>query len=232
MLRRAPLSAVSPKRAAERNEYDRAVQRAFAFTSPQPSNKIRRLPRGAPIPSNPPRRYRTSDGYFVWRWRVGTREYIEVLEHRVRDGHVVDAETVHHHDHVRHNNSRSNLSPISASEHARIHHRRTTDRKAAVAMYASGMTTVAIAAELGTYCGNISRILRAEGVTIRPSWKRTPVDEAELERLGRLPMPWGAIARELRLTRAIVDRRLRELGVPPYPAGNPELRRRGQERRT
>lgn len=30
MLRRSPLKQVSPKRAAERTEYDRAVQRAFA----------------------------------------------------------------------------------------------------------------------------------------------------------------------------------------------------------
>ena len=30
MIRRSPLKPVSPKRAAERGEYDRAVQRAFA----------------------------------------------------------------------------------------------------------------------------------------------------------------------------------------------------------
>lgn len=97
-----------------------------------------------------------------------------VLEHRlVAWEHGVppsDLDHVHHKDHDPANNDWSNLEVLPIPVHARVHWE--IDRAEAVRLYQSGMTTTEVAAQLGTYAGNISRMIRSQGVTLRP--KRRP----------------------------------------------------------
>lgn len=81
---------------------------------------IRQLKPGEDPPSGEPRRYASDPrGYVRLRWRVGKGEYVETYEHRLVAG--VPAADVHHDDEDKSNNARGNLTPMSRSEHARMH---------------------------------------------------------------------------------------------------------------
>jgi hypothetical protein len=190
-----------------------------------PRSKVltRRLPRGALVPSAEPSRYKTRDGYTLYRWLIGPGQYVEALEHRIVDGRVVDAETVHHHDHNRQHNHPENLSELDRAAHQRIHHPQAIDRAEAARLYTMGLSTIQVAAELGTHPGNVSRMLREQGVQARPQPpKRKDIDPTTVEALGRAGMPWDAIARQVGCSRGPVERILRRAGIPPRKAGNPQ----------
>jgi hypothetical protein len=125
-------------------------------------------------------RSRTTDGYI----RVhapshpAASEYGWVLEHRlVMWEHLGGFDLsfhVHHKNHDRTDNRIENLELLTPDEHADEHaaERRTVDRQRAVAMYLSGLSTVAVARELGTHPGNVSRMLREAYVPARTSAER------------------------------------------------------------
>lgn len=84
---------------------------------------IRALRAGDTAPAGEPRRYMASTGYVRLRWRVGTDDYVEVLEHRFVMG-IPEGE-VHHRDGDKTNNHPSNLEVTSKRSHARYHGKKT-----------------------------------------------------------------------------------------------------------
>jgi hypothetical protein len=170
------------------------------------------------LPAGEPRRYHTSDGYIVWRWRVGTNRYVEVLEHRAVTG--IPAGPVHHEDLVKTNNDPSNLKSVGTAAAHRAEHR-TYDRERAASMYRSGATIPEIAAALGANTGTVSRMLHAEGVPIRRNWRLSPVTAAEVRPLYERGMRPAAIAAELGCSAVPVRRVMRENSMTAYPPGRP-----------
>jgi len=129
-------------------------------------NKIRSLKPGEPIPAGSPGRYRSSEGYIRLRWWLSPTESVEVYEHRVVDGRVTDAPHVHHLNGVKDDNRPDNLIALTPAEHRR--HHRSIDRAELIDLYEGGMSTAAIERTLGINRGNVSKMLRSEGVEMRP----------------------------------------------------------------
>ncbi len=128
----------------------------------------RTLRPGDPIPDSTPLRY-LSRGYYVLRWRVGPKEYVEVREHRL----VMDAPVgshVHHIDHDPLNNDPSNLAVLSVEDHTSYHAglKRKVDVTRAAALYAAGYSTVEIGHLMGVDHSNVWRRLHEAGVSMRP----------------------------------------------------------------
>lgn len=175
---------------------------------------IRRLRPGEPLPDKAARRYvNTTHGYAVLRWNMGDH-YVEALEHRAVMGNPEGQ--VHHINGHKLDNWPENLSIMSASDHTRHHHPRRTDVRRAITLYRAGRSTVEIARELNTYPGNISRLLRAEGVEMRDSGcgqrvVLSPPQQALLERCLAAGLPVAFIARGLGMERGPLDRYARSL---------------------
>lgn len=185
---------------------------------------IRTLRSGERIPTRPPKRYLNRDGYIRLRWHSeeGRGQHVEVYEHRVADGVVTDAPHVHHRNENRGDNEPGNLEPLTATEHRRRH--RTIDRVEAVRRYEAGETTVVIAAGLGCSASTLSRVLRAEGVTMRhESVHKIPVDEERLRELHGQGVRVPGIAAALGVPEPSVRRAMRERGLAAFPAGRPRL---------
>lgn len=189
--------------------------------------EIRQLRSGERVPEAPPRRYiNKSHGYVRLRWRVGPARYVEAYEHRVSGGVVVDAEHVHHRNHKKDDNSPGNLAPLTAAEHARKH--LIIDRAAVVRLYESGMSTQKVAERVGTNRGNVSRMLREEGIAPRRKADYSPsVSEEDLRAarsgFGSAPQ----IARHFGVPLSTIYRLMREYGIAAYPIGRPTAERGG-----
>lgn len=88
-----------------------------------------------------------------------------VLEHRLvaweHYGPFDPRDDVHHVNGVKTDNRPENLEVLTPEAHGREHH--VIDRDRAVEMYRSGMTTIEVAKALGTFPGNVSRMLRSKG---------------------------------------------------------------------
>lgn len=183
--------------------------------------KIRTLRPGEPVPTTPPRRYHTTDGYIRLRWKLGVGRYVETLEHRVVDGQVTTAEHVHHKNRIRDDNRPENLEYLDSQSHSTRH--RSVDRAEVVRRYESGQSIVDLSLSMGRDTGALSRILRAEGVQMRTTSDyaaRVDPDalRSECAKSGvRVPQ----VAEALGLTEAQVRRLMRVHGVPSFPAGNP-----------
>lgn len=72
---------------------------------------------------------------------------------------------VHHINRDRTDNRLENLSVVSSGLHR--HQHRRLDYAEAARLYLSGLSTTEVAKRIGTDAGNVSRILRAEGVAAR-----------------------------------------------------------------
>lgn len=135
---------------------------------------IRFLKAGEVVPGFPPKRYTKGTKYVRLRWKVGVRQYVEVWEHRVRDGRVVDG-IVHHKNHNKHDNSEDNRV-IFHSDAEHLAHHRTISRSEVLRLYSQGVSRSEIARTLSTDSGNISKILTDHGVPLdgTPKGERHP----------------------------------------------------------
>lgn len=176
---------------------------------------IRRIPPGGQIPSGEPARYRTSDGYIVLRWKVGKRDHLEVLEHRLVAG--IPPGPVHHRNHRRDDNRPENLMALDdVAEHSRLHG--VIDRKAVAQAYLDGHTTVEIAEMFNTHPGNVSRMMRSQGVVARRQPLRLGMEDRRDEVLEGLAAgeSVAALARRFGCGRGAIERIRRDAaGIPP-----------------
>lgn len=152
---------------------------------------------GEPIPKGEPKRYINVHGYAILRWRVAPRTYVETLEHRVINGRVTTAEHVHHIDRNKLNNHPSNLLHMDASDHLHAHYR--IPRADVARLYAAGYTTIEIAELYDTFPGNISRIVRGEGVPTRRGL------DARSRSLPFTPSQFAALVEEKRQQRRALE---------------------------
>lgn len=173
-----------------------------------------------------PARNQTSQGYI----RVHIPEhpmahaYGWVYEHRmvaydlgwIQPG---DGRHVHHKNHDRTDNRPENLEVLSHVAHAREH--RTTDRPRALALYAAGLSTIAVAADLGTFPGNLSRILAEEGVPARKVDRRLKLDDDLVERMVLFGIPVKKIAEHFGCSCLVIHRIKAERRLPSRPVGRP-----------
>ncbi len=177
-------------------------------SSGKPEQRYRLLLRGEPLPPGEPRRYRKGEGYVQLRWKIGKGRYVWCYEHRLKHG-LPSGLQVHHKNRRRDDNDENNLVPLTPAEHGAEH--RITDRKEVLRLYRTGASTVAVAKELGSYPGNIWRMLVAMGEPIRPAgmMRRKPVDEVEVLRLYQSGLGGSAVAERMGVGVAIVWRVLR-----------------------
>jgi hypothetical protein len=190
------------------------------------ARRVTYLKSGDPVPDFPPRRYPDNRGYVRLRWTVGRNREVEVWEHRVRDGFVVDAEHVHHDNHVPSDNRQDNLIPLTAAEHLALHGvERRKDWDKVVDLYRQGCAIPEISRLLGRNPGNVSRILAWSGVEIRPVSHRYPMpSRQDVEREYPLHVSAASLAQALGCKVTTVRRALKTYGLPSYPVGNPRLR--------
>ena len=186
------------------------------------SHSIRRPRAGEPIPPGKPRRYTTSDGYIILRWRIGTRTYLEALEHRIQDGRAITAEHVHHINGITTDNRPENLEHLEAGTHSRMHHERI-DYQEAWRLYQTGLSTTEVAALVGTDHGNVSRGIRRLGYTLRDSGTGNrivldPQPIIDLFLAGVPPMRIGAL---YGISDSPVRRVLRQEGIESQRSGRP-----------
>lgn len=197
------------------------------------ARRVTYLKSGEPVPGFPPRRYPDNRGYVRLRWTIGRNREVEVWEHRVRDGFVVNAEHVHHDNHAPSDNRPDNLVPLTAADHMALHGvKRRKDWDKVVDLYRQGRSTREIARLLGRNMGNVSRILAASGVEIRPSGHRYPLpSRQDVEREYSRRVSAGSLAQAVGCTVSTVRRALKAYGLSPYPVGNPGLRGARGERK-
>lgn len=171
------------------------------------------------MPDSVPRRY-PAQGYVRLRWKVGVRQYVECLEHRVFNGQVTSAAHVHHRNHLRDDNAPGNLVPLDSRAHG-VEHRRWR-RREIVAAYRAGESTVQLSERLGVHPGTVSRYLAEAGVSARPK-PSTTLDEALLRDLHARGVRPATAARELLVSEAVVRRAMKRLSLTSFPAGRPVL---------
>lgn len=158
-------------------------------------------------------------GYVLLSWKVGTRQYVEAYEHRVVMGNPTGME-VHHLNHNRSDNRPENLVVIDPSEHRRLHASSVDDARV-VELYAQGMSTVAVASEIGCEPSTVWRSLVRSGQEIRPAstYTRLGVDEAKLRYLAESGVSVHQIADVLGVSCRTITRRLTDMGIPPRRPG-------------
>lgn len=186
--------------------------------------RIRNLRAGESVPAGPPRRYPNKQGYIRLRWTIGPGEQVEVLEHRVVDGVVTDAEHVHHRNHIRDDNRPSNLEPLTAAQHAARHNAEYKRRGRQMArLYRSGHSTVDIARQLGVNPGTVSRRLAELNVEMRTtSDYAVEVDPAEVAELYRSGRSLTSLARQYRVETKRMTSLIREGGATIRKPGRPK----------
>lgn len=182
---------------------------------------------GDPRPPGPPRRYVSKSGYVILRWTVAPGREVETREHVWVAGEP--GKEVHHLNHVRWDNAPGNLIALAPEQHRAIH---AAENKALdgqmIALYQAGLGTVQVGRVVGRTAGNVSRVLARNGVKARPSgsWKRADLDEGPILARLRKGERLDAIARDLGLTRMLVERVRREHGIPAPPPGRPPAQAR------
>lgn len=179
--------------------------------------RMRSLRAGEKVPDSTPRRY-CYDRYVNLRWKIGKGEYVEVREHRVRNGVVVNG-IVHHINEKKSDNSPTNLKICKTHSEHRMEHRKI-DRAKAVSLYKSGVLTTELSKILKCDPASLSRILRAEGLEMKHGAGKSPsnrivVDEqfiADALKRNRWNVLWTE--RETGFTRQLIRRVQLEWGLP------------------
>lgn len=181
---------------------------------------IRQLRPGERVPPGEPARYRSGHGYIRLRWRIGNGDYVEAYEHRIIDGRATTAEQVHHRNEVKDDNRPENLAHVTAAEHRREH--RLIDRQEAISRYEAGESLPTIAQAMQCDPGQLSRLLRDEGVVMRA--KRDYYPSIERDALAAAMKP-GARAPQLAelfgVSVPTIYRWIREHELPRLPTGRP-----------
>lgn len=185
---------------------------------------IRYLKPNEPIPSGEPRRYKSPSGYVRLRWKVGKREYIECLEHRLVMG-VPDAH-VHHKNEIRDDNRPENLEVLSPSLHQAEH--REIDTARASELHESGASIPQIARLFGRNHAAIFRAMKRDGFHVRSlaeanGRKRVAFDEGMLRRLFDAGVSDRRIAAELGTQKTLIRSRRDEMGIAPQRPGRQTL---------
>jgi hypothetical protein len=178
---------------------------------------------GDRVPLRTPRRYPDTRGYVRLRWTVEPNHEVEVWEHRVRDGVVVDDEHVHHDNHVHGDNHPANLVGLTKAEHMALHGvERREDWPKIVDLYQWGMTTRQIAELMARNTGNVSRILRKSGVSMRTVADRYPLPaRQDVEQFHAVCGSAAQLADALDCSVSTARRALRVYELPSYLAGRP-----------
>lgn len=180
---------------------------------------------GEPLPAGEPMRIVTRNGYIRLRWNLGGGSFVEIFEHRLVVG-IPSAEfSVHHKNHIKTDNRPENLEVILKSDHSKLHHPVSVDVGFVAAQYLGGKTLPELAAEHGVDGGNLSRLLRRYGVTMRTSAesRRASVDTKRIREMHDAGCSIGVIAREFGVGQDIIRRRCREMSLPSRPVGRPRL---------
>jgi len=126
------------------------------------------LRHGEDIPKGQPRRTMASNGYVLLSWQVDRCSVARVYEHQLVARLPPSGLIVHHKNGVKTDNRIDNLELLPRPDHGRHHKPCKFDVQYAARLYEAGSSTVAIAKELGTFAGNVSRALRNYGVAMRP----------------------------------------------------------------
>jgi hypothetical protein len=186
---------------------------------------IRRLRDDEPIPAGQPRRYvNKCHGYVVLRWKTGTRQYVEMLEHRYVAGRTTPH--VHHINRNRQDNRPENLRPVTPLEHGAEHS--VVDWVEAADLYAEGWHLKRLADRYCVHYVGLLRGLRKRGVKMRSAaeGKRAArgVDLDRLKQLWSEGLSERAIARALGQSRIVIRDRREQLGLTPRRPGRPTKR--------
>lgn len=179
---------------------------------------IRRLRTGEPLPAHKPYRYTTTDGYVVWRWRVASCEYVEILEHRAVLGNPAGLE-VHHKNRDRRDNSADNLVALNSSNHGLEH--RSWEIGRALELYRAGHSTPEIGRIIGVNHAWVYRCLRASGIRMRNQSEAqlhpAPIDE--IAKLHSRGFSAERIATAVGVSAQVVRRVIKKSGLAPHPVG-------------
>lgn len=127
---------------------------------------------------------------------------------------------VHHINGDKSDNRPDNLELLTPQEHGKEH--ATLDWPLAAEMYASGSPTTEIARTLGTHPGNVSRMLRSAGVTMRTPSEAKLMDDPSRDDVHRAAVGASSasdIADRLGVGVGTARRLMRQHGVPSFPAG-------------
>lgn len=183
---------------------------------------ITQIPPGSPIPNGAPRRYKNRDGYVRLRWYVSTYTYVECYEHRVVDGHVVNAEYERHHvNRVRDDNHPDNLVSLAPADHDALHHHCAV-LDDIVRLYQEGKPTTEVARLVGRDNSVVYRHLVAAGVPIRRPQSYLPtIDPDQLREWHRQGVRTMEMARRFGRTPRAVKAVMNDLGLPPFRPGRP-----------
>lgn len=183
---------------------------------------IRTLRPDEPVPEGEPRRYKNANGYMRLRWRLGPGEYVECYEHRFAMG-LPEGREVHHVNRHRDDNDSANLEALTPAEHAAEHAPAWVE--AGVQLYAAGRTCDDIAKMAGIGAPAVYRALARRGVRFRTQaeWRRSGIDQEELERLSRDEgLTRHEIADLVGLSYGQVRNTLRDRGVPSLGRSRPK----------
>lgn len=143
-------------------------------------------------------------------------------EHRIvahdTYGPIPDGWHVHHINHDKQDNRPENLEVVDPVTHR--HRHREVDDEHLSTLYSSGLTTVEVGELTGHHPAVVWKSLVRTGTPVRPPSK-TSVDDARLVELHAQGDRAPRIASKLGVGVAIVRRRMKELGITPYPPGRP-----------
>lgn len=188
---------------------------------------IRSIQPGDLIPPGPPRRYRSSHGYWRLRWKVGKGEYLETYEHRVNNGRVTTAEHVHHRNGDKADNRPDNLLPTDPVMHNAQHRMFSpSDERKVAQAYTDGSAGPDLAVQFGCDVATIYKTLERQGVPRREanaSRHLGRIDDAEIERRLRAGERPNDIALALGHSRSPVERVRMACGIPANRPGRPSV---------
>ncbi len=182
---------------------------------------VKYLKHGDSVPTSEPRRFKNVHGYVVLRWRVGPRQYVEALEHRVAMGLPLPTVHVHHRNGIKDDNRPENLELMTERDHHRLHVPISFDVEEAASLYAQGWTTVQLGERYSIDSSCVWRALSGRGVRLRSHSEalHVAVDADAVRRMHLAGYSAPAIAKALDVPVGTVRRTRRALQLPSLPSG-------------